>query len=163
MRLPSSTNSPLPMPRVPGTIHLGHICGDVGDVLRTGEMVLRGSHPSMRKSQRLPERKSTSCLASTRKCCPAMRGVEPSASPFPSAPWHDAQWSKSASPLTALGVARSAPSSSRCAGTRRLRGPKQQGTRKSQNENLQVSDLKAFSVSEAQSVLSTAAANSYTW
>jgi len=40
---------------------------------------------------------------------------------------------------------------------------KQQGTRKSQNENLQVSDLMAFSVSEAQSVLSTAAANSYTW
>src|SRR5688572_4247437 len=68
----------------------------------------------MRKSQRLPERKSTSCLASTRKCCPAMRGVEPSACPPPSAPWHEAQLSKSASPLIELGVARSVSASSRC-------------------------------------------------
>jgi|SRR6187399_100551 hypothetical protein len=40
---------------------------------------------------------------------------------------------------------------------------KQQGARKSQNENLQVSYLKAFSVLEAQSLLSTAAATLYTW
>jgi hypothetical protein len=39
---------------------------------------------------------------------------------------------------------------------------KQQGARKSQNEDLQVPDLKAFSLSEAQSLLSTAVATSYT-
>ena len=90
----------------------------------------------MRKSQRLPERKSTSCLASTRKCCPAMRGVEPSASPPPSTPWHDAQWSKCLAVDCVGGRPQSAVEFPVRSGRGHRETRKQQGARKSKNDNL---------------------------